>query len=604
MADYNRREKEKNKIEHVIYQRERSDHTRKLNSLNQEKETFLKSLSSLQEKNSSCQKELESLCDKNHECINLDAAHSQFIQKINLCIESKSRLELEMHVLKSSCSEFNQSKCNYKDQLTAIRSEIKEKESQLLLFRREIRDNKELEALVKERLKSNFPSSFTQDSISTESSIDVSQTQSFNQKISNAKNIQQDLNEKLSNVENKISNSGALIFQSANKRSELIEQKKQLWSLESGLNVNIQEISQKLLQLEKKLNRVIPKDIIDGLKSLKAVLSSTTIVGVYGPLFENLDADAHFLTAIEVTAGIKLFNILVDNSKIATNILKKLKECRLEGQLTFMPLDQLFTISHSPPELDNAIPLISKINFDARFGKAFKLVFEHTLLCRDKQIALTVSRKFNFDGVTLDGDQVHHKGSIVGGYMEQKNKVLDIYSNIKILKQELTNKKNDTSSITDKINKINEEINEISIFLQNEHLINNQLKFSQQNSNFRREYEKLKTEIINNNSEISVIESETYKLNQSKLANKSSESHNVSAILPPNIDFSTINNLSFDQLEEKLKETIMNSCKIVSQINSIESSLNNHLYIVQQELKQVTYMRQLIENIRIVINRF
>ncbi|KAF0988652.1 hypothetical protein HZS_5326 [Henneguya salminicola] len=125
---------------------------------------------------------------------------------------------------------------------------------------------------------------------------------------------------------------------------------------------------------------------------------------------------------------------------------------------------------------------------------------------------------------------------------------------------------------------INDEVNEISMCLQNEEV---------NSTDLRREFQQLKKEQIDINTEINLLEDETTKINISYTSDLSNDPMDVSSILPQNFEkISSINNLSSMELEDKLKDVIIECGKITSKINFIESALKNNFYILRNELKQ------------------
>ena len=109
------------------------------------------------------------------------------------------------------------------------------------------------------------------------------------------------------------------------------------------------------------------------------IIAEKNINGVYGPLIDNFTCEDKYFTAVEVTAGNKcvspaysasqfsssylfekfisfagrislwfvvflffrLFNIIIDNDKIGSQILSIMNKQKMPGEVTFMPLNRL-----------------------------------------------------------------------------------------------------------------------------------------------------------------------------------------------------------------------------------------------------------------------
>ena len=93
--------------------------------------------------------------------------------------------------------------------------------------------------------------------------------------------------------------------------------------------------------------------------------------GVYGPLLENFTCEPRVYTAVEVTAGnrsavdklilyvelclfvclcvcvCRLFHVIVDNDRTASQILSIMNKQKLPGEVTFLPLNKL-----NPPDVE------------------------------------------------------------------------------------------------------------------------------------------------------------------------------------------------------------------------------------------------------------
>lgn len=92
----------------------------------------------------------------------------------------------------------------------------------------------------------------------------------------------------------------------------------------------------------------------------------------YGPLIENFDCDKSVYTAVEVTAGNRLFHHIVETDKFGTKILKEMNNQHLPGEVTFMPLNRLNVKVIDYPKTSDAIPMISKLNYDSKYDRALR----------------------------------------------------------------------------------------------------------------------------------------------------------------------------------------------------------------------------------------
>lgn len=95
------------------------------------------------------------------------------------------------------------------------------------------------------------------------------------------------------------------------------------------------------------------------------------------------------------------------------------------GRVTFMPLNRLRPKAAPPVNEQDAIPILSKINYDPLYAKAFQQVFGRTCVCRDLTLAAAYVKSHGINTITLDGDKVDHKGALSGGYHDIRRSRLD-----------------------------------------------------------------------------------------------------------------------------------------------------------------------------------
>lgn len=124
-----------------------------------------------------------------------------------------------------------------------------------------------------------------------------------------------------------------------------------------------------------------------------------------------------------------LFHVVVDTDDTATEILKLMaSDPKTAGgsRITFMPLNRLQPKEMRFPDSQDAVPLVSKLEYAPEFSKAFTQVFGRTLVCRNLDVAGQMSKQYDLDCITLDGDQVSRKGAMTGGYHDQRTNRLNL----------------------------------------------------------------------------------------------------------------------------------------------------------------------------------
>ena len=199
-----------------------------------------------------------------------------------------------------------------------------------------------------------------------------------------------------------------------------------LWRNKSNLEKQIRTCSEEINNKNHQLNSLLKRDLRNGLENCLRLVEKHHIKGVHGPLIELFTCDKAFSTAVEVTAGNKLFNVVVDNDNVAAKVLELLGKQKDSGRVTFMPLNRLNSSKITYPDTTDAFSMLSKLEFEPVFEKAFQQVFGRTLICRSLDSGRKLSRQYQLDAVTLDGDQCSNKGSFTGGSIEWKVAKVDI----------------------------------------------------------------------------------------------------------------------------------------------------------------------------------
>jgi len=224
------------------------------------------------------------------------------------------------------------------------------------------------------------------------------------------------------------------------------ENKKQIEELDSNrkefkkstleLNKNLDEDSRIAAQISAARNKINAKE--EELSKLKARQLSAREMsyadvsikrilelknkkgGIYGTVAELGNADSKYALALEIAAGQKIKNVVVEDDKTASECIKYLKDNKL-GVVAFLPLNKLKSkpieaevrnLSKSNGSHGLAINLM---NFDTKFKNVFEYVFADTIVVDSIDVARRLGIG-NAKYVSLDGDLAEKSGAMIGGY--------------------------------------------------------------------------------------------------------------------------------------------------------------------------------------------
>ena len=127
-------------------------------------------------------------------------------------------------------------------------------------------------------------------------------------------------------------------------------------------------------------------------------------------------------TALEISAGAKLYNVVVENEQVGKDLLQHGK---LKKRVTIIPLNKINAFRASAQKLTAAKKIggdrvnlaLSLVGYEDEVTNAMAFVFGDTLICDDADSAkaVTFSGAVGLKSVTLEGDVYDPSGTLSGG---------------------------------------------------------------------------------------------------------------------------------------------------------------------------------------------
>ncbi|KAJ3044691.1 Structural maintenance of chromosomes protein 2 [Rhizophlyctis rosea] len=155
---------------------------------------------------------------------------------------------------------------------------------------------------------------------------------------------------------------------------------------------------------------------------------------------ENVDA----ATALEVCAGGKLYQVVVESEVVATQLLERGK---LKKRVTIIPLNKIAAFQIAAERITTAKRLapgscdlaLNMIGYDDEIAAAMNYVFGSTIICKDAATAklVTFDRNVRMRSVTLDGDTYDPSGQLSGGSKPNSAGILLKVGALKTMRAEL-----------------------------------------------------------------------------------------------------------------------------------------------------------------------
>lgn len=149
-------------------------------------------------------------------------------------------------------------------------------------------------------------------------------------------------------------------------------------------------------------------------------------------------------TALEICAGGRLYNVVVDTEVTGTQLLKNGK---LRKRVTIIPLNKISAFKASAQTIATAHKIapgkvnlaLSLVGYDNEISAAMEYVFGNTLVCEDADTAkrVTFDPNVRMRSITLEGDAYDPSGTLSGGSSPNSSGVLVTMQKLNELNRQL-----------------------------------------------------------------------------------------------------------------------------------------------------------------------
>ena len=375
-------------------------------------------------------------------------------------------------------------------------------------------------------------------------------------------------------------------------------------------------------------------------KSVKSLLKDCENVkelgkGMHGVLANIIDVSEQYQTAIEMSLGMSLQNIVTDTEQDAKRLVEHLRKNNL-GRASFLPIASVRgkKLDKIKGKENGVIGIASDlIKFDKKYEQIIVSLLGRTVIVDNMDNAIKVAKQngYTFRIMTLDGDMINPSGAITGGSVAKKTvnilgrskeieklqkEIKDIKQKIEKIKQE---KQDFESSIEDtiematslekelqeidityatekqKVVAIDENIEKLEKRLQKLKDEEQQLeKQKEQAKNTKQEIEKEIEELTKQNEELTKVITEFAELNKDNQKYVDDLNFDITNLKISVSSFDE-SEASIEEMKERINMDIENTLKSIEnkklQIEQIKSDNFN----LQETIKET---KQKIENIK------
>ncbi|KAL4986358.1 hypothetical protein BDW68DRAFT_129897 [Aspergillus falconensis] len=354
----------------------------------------------------------------------------------------------------------------------------------------------------------------------------------------------------------------------------------QLYQEQSGLQKEIRELRQRADGLQRKVanidfNYTDPYPNFDRSK----------VKGLVAQLFTVDKEKLQAATALEICAGGRLYNVVVDSSDTGTQLLQKGK---LRKRVTIIPLNKISAFRASAEKIGAAQNLapgkvdlaLSLIGYDEEVTAAMNYVFGNTLIANDAETAkrVTFDPSVRIKSVTLDGDVYDPSGTLSGGSAPNSSGVLVTLQKLNEITREIRSKERVLAALEETMKKEKKKLDAARSIKQDLDLKNHEIKLTE--------------EQIGGNSSSSIIQAvEEMKANIEQLKQNISDAKVRQSEASKDIkriekDMSEFNNNKDSKLEE-LQTTLNALKKSLSKNSTSVKNLHKELQASRLESEQV-----------------
>ena len=214
------------------------------------------------------------------------------------------------------------------------------------------------------------------------------------------------------------------------------------------------------------------------------------VKGLVAQLFTLNKDQVPAATALEICAGGRLYNVVVDSAETGTQLLQNGK---LRKRVTIIPLNKISAFKASAEKIGAAQNLapgkvdlaLSLIGYDEEVLAAMNYVFGNTLICQDADTAkrVTFDPSVRMKSVTLEGDVYDPSGTLSGGSSPNSSGVLVTMQKLNEINKELRSKERQLATLEDNMNKERKKLDAVRSIKQDLDLKTHEIKLTEDQIN-------------------------------------------------------------------------------------------------------------------------
>ena len=406
----------------------------------------------------------------------LDTEKAELREKIEVLETEEAGKKDRLKYLERQLEEYSAKLAGYEKQMEELLKTLDEEERSIELLKSEIMDKMDIQS--DKKLQISNLRSHIENMQKRQRSIDTEVYQNVVEK-DREKMKKEELTESIRNAEQHIKGHKEKLSGLFREREETDKMLSELRMKQAKINSDIQSKSSRvrtLREMEQKLEGY-NRSVREVLQACHA--SPQFGRGIHGALAQLIEVDRKYETAIEISLGGALQNIVTQTEEDAKKAIEFLKRNKL-GRATFLPISSvegrgfdnqtMARIKQCEGFCGVASELVS---YDSVYTGIIRNLLGKVVVIDNLDNGIKMARKFrySFRIVTLDGDLLNTGGAMSGGSLENRGtgiltrnrEISELDEELKSLRQQETGVSKDIKQLTEAISRIDSDISSIDI---------------------------------------------------------------------------------------------------------------------------------------------
>lgn len=469
----------------------------------------------------------------------LDTEKAELREKIEVLETEEAGKKDRLKYLERQLEEYSAKLAGYEKQMEELLKTLDEEERSIELLKSEIMDKMDIQS--DKKLQISNLRSHIENMQKRQRSIDTEVYQNVVEK-DREKMKKEELTESIRNAEQHIKGHKEKLSGLFREREETDKMLSELRMKQAKINSDIQSKSSRvrtLREMEQKLEGY-NRSVREVLQACHA--SPQFGRGIHGALAQLIEVDRKYETAIEISLGGALQNIVTQTEEDAKKAIEFLKRNKL-GRATFLPISSvegrgfdnqtMARIKQCEGFCGVASELVSH---DSVYTGIIRNLLGKVVVIDNLDNGIKMARKFrySFRIVTLDGDLLNTGGAMSGGSLENRGtgiltrnrEISELDEELKSLRQQETGVSKDIKQLTEDISRIDSDISSIENEIKNNELVKirdeshlaqtdeNLEKLTARMEMLRQEKEQLEREIKETGNELTKYELELLQIEE------------------------------------------------------------------------------------------